>query len=406
MDFHCPYCGGSRLEHLRNCPKVYSITKQKQFNEKAKQDFFGAAPNVFIGKFGYPDVNVGILSSEDISKDADKPKEWATSKYDIPKIVDIRSSLINSRFKANIKNFDEKFLDITKEVSMAEKPVDLEVHLDKRPNYSIRLDRDITPYGPSVKLEKAKITENPKISTQVEKTVSQDDMKATEGLSYLYSKGYDEHFLTKLISVGNLGLRENRKLVPTRWSITAVDDTLGKDLLKEIKGFKEYEYVAHFGGYLGNYYLILFFPEIWSYELFETYVGNTENFDPGVVETSTDHEGYAGRKDYASNTVGGYYAARLGILEHLKEKKRQSSVLALRFITDEYYMALGVWVVREATRASLRNKPISFSSKELMIKYSESIIKKKFGFDASGLINRSVLLNSMKHQSKLNRYIV
>ncbi|MEK6916398.1 MAG: hypothetical protein AABW92_01515 [Nanoarchaeota archaeon] len=404
MNFSCPYCGGSRLQHLRSCPKAYSIVKQKQFNEKAKQDYFGESPNVFIGRYGYPKVNVGFLSNETLPKDTDAPRLWSKENYDIPRIVDLRSNLINSRFKADIKSFDEKFMEIAKEVSMAKKPVDVEVHLNKKPVFNLKPDNDITPYGPSVELEKANITENPSITRQVEKVVSDEDMKAVEGMDYLYKKGYDEHFLTKLISVGNLGIGKNRKLVPTKWSITAVDDALGKNLIKEIKDYSEYDYVAHFGGYLGNYYLLLFFPEVWSYELFETYIGNPNNPKMDEIETSTDYEPYAGRKTYASNTVGGYYAARLGILEYLKNKKRQSSVLALRFITDEYYMALGVWVVRQATRHALESETIGFASKELMLNYAHLLIKKKFSFDVKTLINQSVLLKEIKQQTKLSSF--
>jgi hypothetical protein len=385
MNFSCPYCGGSRLEHLRSCPKVYSIIRQNQFNQKAKKDYFGESPNLFVGSYGYPKVNVGFFSNEDLPEEADSPREWSAQNYKIPKIVDLRSSLINSRFQAKIKTFDDKFLELTKEVAMSKKPVDVEVHLNKKPYFNIRADAEITPYGPSVKLNDADLTENPKIPRAVDRIVD-DEIKAAQGINYLYKKGYDEHYLTKLISAGTLGFKQNKKLVPTKWSITAIDDTLGKNLIKEIKDYKEYDYVAHFGGYLGNYYLILFFPSVWSYELFETYVGDSES------ETATDYENYYGRKQYAQNTVGGYYAARLSILEHLKNKKRQSSVLALRFITNEYYMALGVWVVREAARAALRNKPFVFSDRKLMLKYAHSIIKKKFSFNLKNLIQKSRLL--------------
>ena len=104
MNFSCPYCGGSRLQHLRSCPKVYSVIKQKQFNKQAKQNYFGESPNIFVGRYGYPRVNVGILSNEFLPRDVDQPKLWAEQNYDIPKIVDLRSSLINSRFKANVKS--------------------------------------------------------------------------------------------------------------------------------------------------------------------------------------------------------------------------------------------------------------------------------------------------------------
>ncbi|MBN1502680.1 hypothetical protein JW930_03985 [Candidatus Woesearchaeota archaeon] len=340
-------------------------------------------------------MNVGILSSENITEQHDNPRQWAEQNCQIPELIDIRSSLINSRFRSNVKSFDEKFIEITKEVSQAEKPV--EINLNKKPSFRLTYDQQVTPFGPSVKLEKAKITENPAIPRAVDKVVSETDLKTVDAMSYLYKKGYDEHYLTKLVSVGNLGVGINRKITPTRWSITATDDILGKQIISEIKNYQEFKYIAHFGGYLGNYYLILFFPEVWSYELFETMIA--------TKESSTDFENYNGRKDYASNTVGGYYAARLAILEYLKNTKRQASVLALRFISEEYWAPLGVWVVRESVRHTLKNKPLQFDSKELMLKYAKVLAQKKFNFDLNKILETSVLLKNIKLQRKLTSFI-
>ena len=87
-----------------------------------------------------------------------------------------------------------------------------------------------------------------------------------------------------------------------------------------------------------------------------------------------------------------------------KVPKRQASILALRFITDEYYMALGVWAVRQATRHALKSKPITFSDKNLMMKYAKLLIKKKFNFDLDYLITKSKLLSKIKHQKKLVQF--
>jgi DNA repair protein NreA len=393
----------SKLKELRDSSKAYSLIKRNSFNKKAKKDYFGASPNVFIGRFGYPNINVGFLSNEVLSKDVDSPKTWSKNNYSIQNVIDLRSELINSRFKTNIKTFDQKLLEITREVSQAEEAVDVEVNLNKKPNFSLNFDNEVTPYGPSVELKKAKITENTKIKKSVDKVVTDTDLRATEGLSYLYKKGYDEKFLTKLLSVGNLGVNKDRKLVPTRWSITATDDTLGKNLITEIKKYNEYDYKAFFGGYQGNYYLILFFPELWSYELFETYVGDMTNHNNLNPEFGTDYESYNGRKYYANNTAGGYYAARLPILEYLKKVKRQSSVIALRFVTSDYYVGLGVWVVRQATRHALLNNPITFSSKELMLTYAKKLVKKKFGKNLDYFLNQSQLLK-LGHQKPLSKF--
>ena len=64
-------------------------------------------------------------------------------------------------------------------------------------------------------------------------------------------------------------------------------------------------------------------------------------------------------------------------------------------------MALGVWVVRQATRHALESKAIKFSSKELMLKYAEMLVKKKFSFDVNNLTKISKLLNEIESQKKL-----
>jgi hypothetical protein len=119
----------------------------------------------------------------------------------------------------------------------------------------------------------------------------------------------------------------------------------------------------------------------------------------------TDYEPYAGRKTYAENCGGGYYAARLPIVEKLKKLKRQASILCLRFITGEYAVPLGVWVVREATRKAMQSKPLHFADKELMIKYAKSLVKKKFGFNLDNLVKHSILLKEIKEQKKLTSFV-
>jgi|FLOH01.1.fsa_nt_gi DNA repair protein NreA len=390
---------------LKNAHLFYQrINEMTKKHSQPKEDFFGAAPNLFVGKYGYPNINVGILSNEHVDKTYDDPKTWFEKKFDIPKIVSMRSFLINSNFRSNIKSFNDKLFEITKEVAMAKNPVDVEVNLEKKPTYKLEVGSDITPYGPTVKMKKAEITENPHIPTKVEKVYDQDDLKASDAMNYLSKHEIDEHYLTKLLSAGTMGLKTGRKLVPTRWSITAVDDTLGKNNLKKIKDYESRtDYLVYTGDYMGNFYVIMFFPEVWSYELFETYMPN-DSLKLKELQTFTDYEGFGGRKEYAYNTVGGYYAARLPVTEMLINKKRQGSALLLRFVTDDYWVPLGVWVVRQTVRTTLNNKPLEFGSKELMLKYVRAFIQKKFGYDCQNILDNSKLLNNMKSQMKLGNF--
>ncbi|MBI1968600.1 hypothetical protein HYS49_01695 [Candidatus Woesearchaeota archaeon] len=389
----------------RDIEQVPHLQVQQQF----KQDFQGSAPTPFIGRFGYPKVNIGILSPQflgDVSS-YDSPRQWSAQNTSIGDVASRRYSLVNSRTSWNVKQVQQshRFLDIVKEVGMAKRSVDVEVSLQKQPKLNVKSEREIIPFGPASEIKSAQLTGNPAVDSRAERVVADTGLKAAPALLQLYRKGFEENFLTKLISTANVGLQQSRKLVPTRWSITAVDDTLGKQLIVEVKDFPIGEYQAYFGGGWGNYYLVLFFPAVWSYELFETYLNKVANpWSKNGYQYSTDFEGFEGRKTYAEECAGGYYAARLPVLEKMKELKRQQACLALRFITPEYKIPLGVWVCREAARKSLAGQALCFSSEELLLAYARALAKKKFSFDLNLLLSTSKLLKEKKEQKRLGEF--
>ncbi len=383
--------------------KYKDIEQAAQFSipKNFKTNFQGSSPAPFIGRFGYPNVNIGLLSPQFPGDTSyyDSPQLWSKANFSINRIASLRYGLVNSQTAANVKQLNGRFLELVQEVGMASKAVELEISLTKTPELSLKPEKEIIPFGPRSEIKKAAITANPKVEQKVERVVRDTDLKAASAILNLYNNGFEQNFLTKLISVGSIGLKQNRRLVPTRWSITAVDDTLGKTLIQEVKDFPLGEYAAYFGGGWGNYYLLLFFPKAWSYELFETYLERKQG-----CAYSTDYENYDGRKEYAEETAGGYYACRLSILEKMKELKRQHSCLALRFITAEYNIPLGVWVCREAAKKSAQAPPVYFASEELLLQYTRESIQRKFGFKLELLLEQSRLLKENSRQKRLSEF--
>lgn len=389
-------------------------TRTIELNKPLRQKFEGVSPpTVFIGsKLTYPTVNVGIMSLQEKEEDAwiyDSPNYWSSERINSKEIIRFRKSLVNSRFQAKVFDVrkNKRLLNIVQEIGMASLQSDVEIKLNKKPKNKINFDPYLLPMGPAAQLKSIKIVSNSKIPSFIDKVYFDSDLKSAEGIRYLYKKGLDEHSLSQILSIGITGLKKNRKLVPTRSSITAIDGTLGKHLIKKIRDYKMMDnYKIHFGGHLGNYYLILFFPDIFSYELFETVFPKTtwNPFPSSRIQIMTDYENYKGRKNYAEETAGGYYAARLPILEHLENIKRQASALVLRFVLPEYDVPLGVWVCRNSTRKALSSPPVYFKSKKEMLKYTEGFIKETLKFDISGILNQSKMLKEMKNQMKLSQY--
>jgi len=245
---------------------------------------------------------------------------------------------------------------------MAARPVDTETKLEKM-NLHMMMDNHALPMGPSGITEKITITENTKVHPRVDYCVSDTDLKATEAVSeYLYFKGHvPESTIKRVFSAGLLGAEKRRRIVPTRWTITAVDDIISKALIKEIKKFPEIDdYQIFEATYLDNHFKILLFPGKFIYEMNEVWApntlwnisltGNNSNLKPQIM---TDFEFYRGRKSYASNITGAYYAARKSVCEYLYKIKRQARVLIFREVSGGYVVPLGVWVIRETVNNAM-----------------------------------------------------
>jgi hypothetical protein len=385
---------GFRIKDLSKISKVDSISP----------------PSVFVGsKLKYPLVNVGILSPLNKEEDAwlyDDAKYWADNNFNIEEVVSLRNGLLNSRFQTKVSDvrLNKKFVDIAKDIAISSRQVDVEIELKNRLILGREKDKVLTPHGMRAGLKSVEIIGNVKIDKRVDKVMN-DEIKASEAIQYLYKNDFNEYTLSKILSVGVMGLKKNKKLVPTRWSITATDDMLGKQFLENVRNCPWIEdYELFYGEFMGNQYIILMFPNVWSYELFEMYLPHS-SWNPGQeIKASTDMEGYSGRKNYAFDTAGGYYASRFAILEYLNSIRRQASVIALRVETPSYWAALGVWVVRESVKKALK-KQMKFAEREELIESVKKIGRIKYNFDFSEILNRSKLLKERKEQKNLREFL-
>jgi hypothetical protein len=355
----CVYCKGSKmLCGKAQCPilvRAYSIAKVSTL--LTSQDLVGSSPPaVFVGRYGYPYVYAGPLVPPFTGDTSilDTPELWL--KASIQDIVDFRVKLVRGKARFHVRDADDapKLLSDVQLMAMGERPVESEMRLSKRPSASILLDDEVQPMGPSAPIKELRVGDV-RASKLIERAVSDTDLKARDAILELYEKDVPVSQIQRVFSVGLLGVKGMRKLVPTRWSITAVDSTISRTLRdEEVKKMPELdEYRVYHFNFMDNRFVVLMFPEKWSYESIEAWFpGTTWNPEGGFVAFCGDWEGYWGRTTYAS--MGGcYYAARLAVAEHLARIGRQASVLVLREAHPGYIMPVGVWIVRECVRRAL-----------------------------------------------------
>ncbi len=401
----CVICKGSKMLCGKDrCPlmiKFYSHSKTKSLMDSL--DLHGdSPPGVFVGRFGYPKVDIGPLVPPMTGDTSimDTPEMWVGRS--IEEIVDFRFSLVRGKYTVDAKNFQTggKIVDYTRDLALSTNPLEVEAIFQKKPSGRLVLDDEVQPFGPSAPLRKLEIG-NPKYDHRVEKAFYDTDLKAGEAVRNLYKNGVMISRIQKAFSVGAFGVEKNRRLVPTRWSITAVDDILGKTLLQKTK---TYPLINEFRVYnweqLDNRWSVLLLPTSWRYELIEAWYPNTAWNPLGKqVEIISSHEFYQGRRDYAE--IGGcYYAARLAVNELLSAERRQAGAVIFREAHPGYVMPVGVWNVRENVRAALKVQPVLFSKVEESMQH----IASRMDIPISTWISHSGIMKDYFRQRRLEDF--
>lgn len=399
----CAKCKGRLWCGKDRCPllvKFYTQTKVKPLIDSTSLDG-SSPPSVFIGRWNYPKVFVGPMLPP-IHGDTsimDTPELWGGMSMD--DIVNFRFQLVRGKYLTGVKNFDGKIVEKTREIALADKSPEAEVEFKEKPVGRIVLNDEVQPFGPSASLLKLDVGSYT-FDKKVEKAFYDTDLKAREAVISLYDNGVLVSKIQKAFSVGAFGLERNRKFVPTRWSITAVDDTISKSMMEYTKTFpviNEFRIYEH--NQLDNRWIILMIPREWCYELIEAWYPNTIwNPVGNAVSIFSDHEFFDGRKTYAE--IGGcYYASRLAVNELLNKERRQAGVVVLREAHPGYIMPVGVWNVREAVRASVKNNPISFSTLDETLNY----VSKRMDIPIKRWIEVSAVLKDTLQQRRITDFL-
>jgi len=328
-------------------------------------------PSIFVGSYGYPKVGVGPMVPP-IHGDTtllDSPELWLGKTLE--DIVNFRLSLVRGIEKLSIQNTQGRFIENLHEVAMSSHSIDTDLQFHKTTLPVTTIDGESAPFGPVGDIKSAKFF-GTRSDKSIERVYYDHDLKAQDAVLTLYNKGIDISKIQKCFSIGMLG--KKRKLVPTKWSITATDDIISKSLVSEILEFDLIDSCRIFShDHLGNMFSVILFPHRWLFEMQEAW------HDENKIGFGFDSEDARGI-DHPPAIAGAYFAAKLGVAEYLVQKKLQAAVLVLREIRPEYAVPVGVWQIREAIRAAMKKEPyiagnfgdsVNFASKRMSISKSE-----------------------------------
>lgn len=278
---------------------------------------------------------------------------------------------------------------------MAGVPADTEMQLTKPPRLSITFSSREPPIGPSADLLQVTVTQNPSTPRPIETVVSDTDLQAAPGIVRLYQSDIPQRQITRVFSLGLLGEKRHRRLVPTEWSITAIDDILGRALHQKIIHYPWINDFLVFGQQaLANNVQILLFPASWIFEAQEVWL-TSPNPTPMI-----DFEHIQGRRTYASNLAGAYYAARLPVLEYLSHIRRQAGAVVFMEVFPEW-IPLGVWRFRELCREALQQPPVKHSTFSAAL----NVLNHRLRLPLQKWMDQSMILPWVRQQTRMTQFL-
>ncbi len=389
----CAKCKGYRLLCGRpHCPILRKFELQTKTLSKISSSFKGATPpETLVGSRGWPVVSLGPLVAPTEPAVArqmgDPPSLFGRG---LEEVIELRTQLVRCSIRLDVRKAREPHpvLDRLREAALSTSALRLEVQLEKVPKPRPRFDGYLAPTGPLAKLRDLRVAENPSVPRKVENLIGDWDVRAEEAVSELYKAGQSVYYISRLLSLGLLGRKRERLIVPSRWSTTAVDSMVSKRLALEIAHWTEInEFEVFTTEYVGNRYAILFAPLPMGFEMVEV-------VQPGCVYmpraskpwVGSDAEGWKPRTSYPE-IGGGYYAAKLPAYEYMFRRHRKAFVLVVREVTPAYWAPVGSWKIREALRDAFTKPPARFSDFREALAHMSKFIPMDLWFSSARRLN-------------------
>ena len=305
-------------------------------------------PSVFVGSYNYPKVFVGpmVPPIHGNTELLDSPEKWKGKTLE--EIINFRLRLVRGIQQIPIEQTEGRYIENLQEVTMSSKPTDLDLIFKKNVSSNISISDGSAPFGPVGEIKSAKFSGSTSTKS-IEKIFYDRDMKAQDAVLKLYNSGIEISKIQKCFSIGMLG--QKRKLVPTKWSITATDDIISKSMVNKILENNLIDTCKIFSyEHLGNVFSVVLFPHRWVFEMIEAWYSN------GILGFGSDNEDARGI-NHPPHIAGAYFAAKLAVSEYLLKNKIQAGVLIFREIRPEYAIPVGVWQVREGIREAMKQQP-------------------------------------------------
>lgn len=220
--------------------EFYKELKKYQQELKPTKEIEGFGASAIVGEKNYPNLKVHNVSNSNEDNSFFKTSDIV--KRDYSDIIKLKArNILGSTNDTYIKKTNDRINKELQDIYKSKNAIEFNSEFENELRFDKVLVNKVSGIvGSRNPLLSLKANENTSTSKKIEKYTA-NDIKSREAIISLYEKGVNEHQIINLLALGSFGMQMNKKMVPTRWAITAYDQTIEKHLHKKLVAHRPVE---------------------------------------------------------------------------------------------------------------------------------------------------------------------
>jgi hypothetical protein len=330
-------------------------------------------PGICVKAGKYPMLEAGFLASNEPLEHLsiyDFPQVWQGLDRDT--IFSMRRHLYRFLLPVDARSMQpEGVIRTLQEIALSVRPIALRVEGESLRPRGLQFRSGQLPSSNDVMIQSIELLSEPEISKVAER-ITQQDIPATEGIWRLLDYDYSLDQVVRLMSIGLLGRKKTRRILPTRSAYKAtINAFIDRVVMELIESPSISSYEIHSGNLFGDQFFVLLHPGESRVDYLSLDVSGNK---------ITRGFAFEGLHQWSSDAKTSLYSdyARFSVYRKLMRRKERCHVTVFHLMKDPRNQLLGPWISRAGVDEALASESIKFDNRENAIQLLDTLLEPEF----------------------------
>jgi hypothetical protein len=330
-------------------------------------------PGICVKSGKYPMLEAGFLASTEPLEHLsiyDFPEAWQGLDRDT--IFTMRRHLYRFLYPVDARSLQpEGVVRSLQEIALSVRPIALRVEGESLQLRRLQLRNGQLPSGNDVTIKSVELLSEPETSKVAER-ITEQDISAAEGIWRLLDYDYSLDQVVRLMSVGLLGKKGTRRIIPTRSSYKAtINAFIDRSVMELIESPSVTAYELYMSTLFGDRFAVLLHPGEARVDYLRMDI---------VRDRMTRGFSFEGLRQWPTDPKTSVFSdhARFSVYKNLVRRNQCCHATIFHMSKEPRNQLLGPWVARAGVQETLSSEPVKLDNKDNAVELLETLLEPDF----------------------------